>query len=441
MIIVLFKLPNLLSKEAVNTFVQVLFGYSYVTFQGKCFRGKDGIPTGGCSSRQIADCALHKLFKAIMPNMPLWKFIALWKRFIDDIFGLWKGTRLQFEDFVTKLNQAAAPFGIRFGDFSVGTSVNFLDVTLSFNPVGLIDYKLFIKPTDSRLYLRTESFHPAHVFDSVAMSQMLRIMNRNSTEKGKTRDLEKLEDDLERSGHTKAALHQTRQRALEKHNTPKTEKKVENSVVCVVNYFYEIDQLKSILRDVDDDIKHLVGEDVSTMVAARRCPTIRDKVVKNRIFSKDATNVQKPMFKPCVSKRCKTCPMYIAQGTVVVNSVNFKISNKFNCKTDNCIYLAICKICKAKGCSDNAYVGQTTQPLHMRMNGHRSCFVQTESKLEKSALSLHAFQSHPEEFSLNNFQVTVLCQVGPLALDRQESYYIEKFRTNTRGLNRMVVRR
>ena len=87
-------------------------------------------------------------------------------------------------------------------------------------------------------------------------------------------------------------------------------------------------------------------------------------------------------------------------------------------------------------------MGQTTRPLHRRMNGHRACFVLVEAKLEKSALSLHAFQKHPEAFSLSNFEFTVLCQVGPLALDRQEYFFIEKFSsTNTRGLNRMVVTR
>ena len=333
------------------------------------------------------------------------------------IFGLWRGTKAQFEEFVVELNLACAQYGIKFGDYSVGTSVNFLDVTLSLNPAGLIDYKLYMKPTDSRLYLRTESFHPSHVFDSVALSQMLRIMNRNSTERGKARDLDKLEGDLERSGHTKAALLKTRERAVEKHNTPKVlETPAENSIVCVVNYFYELEQLKSILRDVDKDIKHLVGEDVNVMVAARRCPTIRDNVVKNRFFSKD-TGTSRPPFKACKSSRCLTCPIYKSSGSVMINSVVFNISNKFNCKTDNCIYLAVCKFCREKGCSDNAYVGQTTQPLHRRMNGHRACFVLVEAKLEKSALSLHAFQKHPEAFSLSNFEVTVLCQVGPLALD------------------------
>ena len=432
--------------EAVNAFIQIIFGYSYVTFQGRCFCSKDGIPTGGCTSRQLADCTLYRLFKILRPRLSLWEFIRLWKRFIDDIFGLWRGSKAQFEAFVVELNKAAAPYGIKFGDYSVGTSVNFLDVTLSLNPAGLIDYRLYTKPTDSRLYLKTDSFHPKHVFDSVALSQMLRILNRNSSEEGQARDLTKLEEDLMRSGHTNNALQKHKEKAMERCSTPKEPRKDENSVVCVVNYFNEIEQLKTIIRGVDQDIKHLVGDDVNVMVAARRCPTIRDNVVKNKMFKNDNSHTVSDS-KPCKSKKCLTCPMYISSGNIVVNSVNFKISSKFHCKTDNCIYIAICKICSEKGRSDNAYVGQTTQPLHKRMNGHRSCFVLAEMKRGESALSLHAFEEHYDKkhrqktYNLNNFNVTVLCQVGPLALDRKESYYIEKFRTNTRGLNRMVVRR
>ena len=50
---------------------------------------------------------------------------------------------------------------------------------------------------------------------------MLRIMKRNSTERAKARDLVKLEENLERIGYTKSALLKTRERAVEKHNTPK----------------------------------------------------------------------------------------------------------------------------------------------------------------------------------------------------------------------------
>ena len=69
------------------------------------------------------------------------------------------------------------------------------------------------------------------------------------------------------------------------------------------------------------------------MVAARRCPTIRDNVMKNRFFSKD-TGTSRPPFKACKSSRCLTCPIYKSSGSVMINSVVFNISNKFNCKTD-----------------------------------------------------------------------------------------------------------
>ncbi len=110
------------------------------------------------------------------------KLITLMKRYIDDIFGLWTGTVRQFHQFVTQLNAASAPFGIKFGDFEIGHTVNFLDVTLYIDSDGIIQYKLYKKPTDSRLYLKTSSFHPSHIFDSVAYSQMLRVWKRNSTE-------------------------------------------------------------------------------------------------------------------------------------------------------------------------------------------------------------------------------------------------------------------
>ena len=89
----------------------------------------------------------------------MWAFISLWRRFIDDIFGIRSGTKDQFHNFVTELNSFAASYGIQFGNHAIGPSVNFLDVTLSINETSkLIEYKLFVKPTDSRLYLRTESF-------------------------------------------------------------------------------------------------------------------------------------------------------------------------------------------------------------------------------------------------------------------------------------------
>ena len=42
-------------KTALARLIEFCFEESYVTYENNCFKGKIGIPTGGCISRQIAD--------------------------------------------------------------------------------------------------------------------------------------------------------------------------------------------------------------------------------------------------------------------------------------------------------------------------------------------------------------------------------------------------
>ena len=94
-------------KTALREFIELGFEESFVAFRGSCYKPLIGIPTGGCDS-----------------------FVKLFRRFIDDCFLIWKGTKRQFSLFVTNLNAFAENFGIRFGSWEIGKSVNFLDLTL-----------------------------------------------------------------------------------------------------------------------------------------------------------------------------------------------------------------------------------------------------------------------------------------------------------------------
>ena len=81
-------------------------------------------------------------------------------RLIDEILGIWTWTRRQFDLFLQRLNTASQQFGIQFGDFQFGKSVDYLDLTISLGLNNRLEYKLFKKETDARLYLQTDSFHP-----------------------------------------------------------------------------------------------------------------------------------------------------------------------------------------------------------------------------------------------------------------------------------------
>ena len=95
------------------------------------FMSKIGIPTGGSLSRQIADIFLHWiLFIKASPKITDLQAIKLWKRFIDDCIGIWRGSKRSFDNFVRTLNQETMKFGIRFPlkEIQFGKEVNILDL-------------------------------------------------------------------------------------------------------------------------------------------------------------------------------------------------------------------------------------------------------------------------------------------------------------------------
>ncbi len=84
-------------------------------------------------------------------------------------------------------------------------------------------------------------------------------------------------------------------------------------------------------------------------------------------------------------------------------------------------------------------------PLHCIfnccLNGHRDKFIIDERKLyEKSALSMHCFIEHRDKFDLNLFKFGLVRKCKLADLDREESRFCTKFKTNVWGLNRMEIK-
>ena len=103
------------------------------------------------------------------PNIDLIQSIRLWKRFIDDCFGAWRGTKRAFYNFVLKLNSETQRYGIKFPlkEVQFGKSVHFLELQNYLDDNNTIHYRSYTKPTDAKRYLNPNSFHPAAVFKSI----------------------------------------------------------------------------------------------------------------------------------------------------------------------------------------------------------------------------------------------------------------------------------
>ena len=318
-------------------------------------------------------------------------------------------------------------------EIKFGKSVDFLDVTLYLDEENNIHYKSYSKPTDAKRYLNPASFHPEHVFKSIPISQMSRVFNRNSKQETLDRDLKEVKEDMIKCGYKEDILNKTeigireKQTNIDTEDTPNTETHTKNVLTFPIPYFDGLKEFKNLIFELRDDLRSIMG-DVKLIFAVKRGRTIGSRVVRNRGLS-IGSNYQ-GLNQKCNASGCLQCPLVTTKRTMTVNKQLIKLPNNLNCKTNNAIYLWKCKLCSI----EDFYFGRTVQKCHKRTNGHRSCF--NDGELQKSALSMHAGEKHPNNISLENFEIALVKSVSPRNLKREEFRMIDKYRTKHLGLNR-----
>lgn len=285
---------------------------------------------------------------------------------------------------------------------------------------------------------------------------MIRVIQRNSLDNTCIEDLSQLKKDLGASGHQENVMEQLEPqavlRAIENElYDQRTPNETKDQLVFSVKYFQEVDELKKLVRSLEGDIKHICG-DINIIFALRKATSIGNRVVRNRklsVSSSDSnstdTSSSSSLSAPSTSSqscghgRCHTCPsLFCSTDRILINGSELFLDQSLTCKDNNVIYVAQCTICKDNG----TYFGQTVNAFHIRMNGHRSHFkIDSSLTFEKSALSMHAFLCHRENFDMNIFKLGIVKKVSPNYLDREEDFFISRFRTNIFGLNRIVVSR
>ena len=76
---------------------------------------------------------------------------------MGDIFLIWNGTKTDFDNFLTKINECHP--SIKFEYEMSKTEINFLDTTV-FNVDNKLRTKVYVKPTERQSYLHSKSEHP-----------------------------------------------------------------------------------------------------------------------------------------------------------------------------------------------------------------------------------------------------------------------------------------
>ena len=260
---------------------------------------------------------------------------------------------------------------------------------------GQLTTDLHVKPTDTHQYLAANSCHPRHCKEAIPFSQALRMCRICSTNNDfKKRSLE-LKSHLLHRGYKPSfvqdqidrASHIRREDAL----TPRTRTCHNQRVPLVVTYHPNLPNLTALTKKnnlpvlhASSHLKKAIPE--RPLIAYRRQKNLRDLLVKAEL--KLAGLQPASGSSPCGTRRCLTCS-HIQTGTTFQSATTnqaFNVRATATCKTRNMIYLIDCRKCQKQ------YVGETQNPLHIRLNGHRNDI--THKRTEKPVASHFNSQGH-----------------------------------------------
>ena len=165
---------------------------------------------------------------------------------------------------------------------------------------------------------------------------MLRVISRNSSDETCAKDLEDLKSDFMASGHKEDKLEEMEPLAVEramitnrsmKNKAPPTPLEPPKQVlVFSTKYFQEVNKLKTLVRNIEDDINQLCGN-TRVIFALQKHPSIGNGVVRNRRLSEGEldslpSSSSDRTSQACGAKCCKLCPLLFSfDDEIIINGI------------------------------------------------------------------------------------------------------------------------
>jgi hypothetical protein len=191
------------AKAFIKRALELILKRNDMEFAGKFYLQKKGVAMGTNCAPAIANIFMEKIDQKVREFHPLGYF-----RFLDDLFIIWDGNRPDIDAFKTALNAVDQNIQLVYADSR--TSNVFLDVEIMVTPRllrdGKLDYKVYIKPTDTLQLLHRRSCHPEHTFRGIVKSQIIRHLRLSSHVRYFEASWKRVADVLLRRGYTAREL-------------------------------------------------------------------------------------------------------------------------------------------------------------------------------------------------------------------------------------------
>ena len=149
--------------QDISRLLEISVETYFKTMDGKIYFQRDGLPIGKSISKPMAGIYMHWFEKTYVFNeeSTFKKNIVFWKRQMDDIFFIWRGTKHDLELFVWTLN--GVEHKVQFTlEVEKDNYLPFLDVGIM-KAEGKLLTKVYRKPTHTQQYINWVSNHPKNM--------------------------------------------------------------------------------------------------------------------------------------------------------------------------------------------------------------------------------------------------------------------------------------
>lgn len=340
-----------------------------------------------------------------------WKGTAveMWRRYIDDVITIWKGSEEELIEFLTFINMYHSTIkftaeyrtrvhrvtvkwiegtGLQVNRSDLGEhrprSIDFLDTTIWINEDGKFETDLFVKSTDRVTYLKPSSCHPGHISKNIPYSLGYRLKRVCSAEQRYKLRLNELRFNLKTRGYSYDILDKAFSRldSIKREDALKkvVRKKANQRTVFAVTYDPRLPSVSQVLRKHFEIAKEDPNFDSTfvemPLIGYRRSKNLGEYLTRAKLYPETRFQLRNKIgFQRCSRIGGVGCQMcHHSKSTTTHHSAatgeQFKIKGSVKCTDTFIVYSIQCNKCpKAQ------YIGQSTQMAAKRFTAHYSDII------------------------------------------------------------------
>ena len=283
----------------------------------------------------------------------------LWKRYIDDIFFIWRGSEAELVTFIEHLNKAHPSIKFTSTYNTETKTIPFLDMQITIDEEGIIQTDLYTKDTARAQYLLRQSCHPGHITQNIPYSMALRLLRLCSKKERLAMRLQELTTNLKSRYYNEKILKKTFERVYKMDRKVALQKVIptkEKKTVFTITYHPALPSISqivnkhwSVMKNENSRLEQCFEK--APVIAYKRSKNLKDHLIRAKVTTKRTSNRITKGYQNCFKYSGHPCTLCInnnIQGPITKHKCQqtgqiYTVNSPVNCQTKNVIYRITCK--------------------------------------------------------------------------------------------------